>query len=153
MALFMALGSLFLMAHALRPSPLLVGVAAAAFLFTLPVVNGCAHTVMQAKVERDVLGRVLGTAHSLGAAATPIAYLLAAPLAEYLADPLLRQDGALAGSLGAVVGVGEGRGIALVLLADGVLLAALAAAVVLAPRLRTLESALPDAAPQSVTTG
>ncbi|MEU4701669.1 MFS transporter [Nonomuraea dietziae] len=153
MALFMALGSLFLMAHALRPSPLLVGVAAAAFLFTLPVVNGCAHTVMQAKVERDVLGRVLGTAHSLGAAATPIAYLLAAPLAEYLADPLLRQDGALAGSLGALVGVGEGRGIALVLLADGVLLAALAAAVVLAPRLRTLESALPDAAPQSVTTG
>lgn len=155
MALFMALGSIFLMVHAVRPSPLLIGLAAAAFLFTLPIVNGSAHAVMQTKVEPGVLGRVLGTAHSLGAAATPVAYLLAAPVAEYVAGPMLQPGGALAASLGTVVGVGDGRGIALVLLADGVLLAVLAAAVVLVPRLRTLETALPDATaqPESVTTG
>lgn len=144
MAVFMGVGSVALFLHTLWPSPPLVGVGAAAFLFTLPVVGGCAQAVMQTKVERDLLGRVLGTAHSLGTAATPVAYLLAAPVAEFVTGPLLMPGGGLAGSFGALVGVGEGRGIAFVLLLDAVLLAALAAVTAFAPRLRTLETALPD---------
>lgn len=134
MALFMGVGGVALFLHTLQPSPLLVGAAAAAFLFTLPVVNGCAQAVLQSAVDRDLLGRVLGTANSLGSAATPVAYLLAAPFAEFVTGPLLMPDGALAGSFGVLVGTGPGRGIAFVLLLDAVLLAALA--LVTALRLR-----------------
>ncbi|WP_431894340.1 MFS transporter [Nonomuraea sp. bgisy101] len=147
MAVLMAAGGVALFLHTLRPSPLLVGVAAAAFLFTLPVVGGCAQAVMQTKIEREVLGRVLGTAHSLGTAATPVAYLLAAPVAEFVTGPLLMPGGGLAGSFGPLIGVGEGRGIAFVLLLDAVLLAALAAITAFTPGLRRLETTLPDAVP------
>ncbi|MFG1944019.1 MFS transporter [Nonomuraea sp. NPDC048826] len=139
MTAFMALGGVFLVLHSLTPSPLLVGFAAAAFLFTLPVVNGCAHAVLQSRVEPALLGRTMGTAHALGSAAIPVGYLLAAPLAEHLLNPALMPGGALAGSAGLIVGVGEGRGIALVLLLDGLLLLGVAAFLAALPALRRLD--------------
>ncbi|MGI5270296.1 MFS transporter [Nonomuraea sp. CA-218870] len=139
MTAFMALGGVFLVLHTLSPSPLLVGLAAAGFLFTLPVVNGCAHAVLQSRVEPALLGRAMGTAHTLGSAAVPVGYLLAAPLAEHLLNPALLPGGALAGSAGLIVGVGEGRGIALVLFLDGLLLLGLAAVLAAMPALRRLD--------------
>ncbi|GAA5069500.1 MFS family permease [Thermocatellispora tengchongensis] len=146
-ALFMALGGVALVLHAPWRSPAVVGVAAAAFLFTLPVVQGTVTTVLQGKVEPAALGRVMGTAHTLGQVAMPAAYLLAAPLAESVLGPALRPGEALAGSLGALVGVGEERGLAAVMLADGLLLVLLGAVVLLVPALRRLEREVPDAAP------
>ncbi|WP_188189737.1 MFS transporter [Nonomuraea sp. SYSU D8015] len=139
MTAFMALGGVFLVLHSLSPSPLLVGVAAAGFLFTLPVVNGCAHAVLQSRIAPAVLGRAMGTVHTLGSAAVPVGYLLAAPVAEHLLNPALSPGGALAGSVGLIVGVGEGRGIAFVLLLDGLLLLAMAAALAALPALRRLD--------------
>lgn len=139
MTVFMALGGIFLVLHSLSPSPLLVGVAASAFLFTLPVVNGCAHAVLQSRVDPALLGRTMGTAHTLASAAIPVGYLLAAPVAEHLLNPALEPGGALAGSAGLLVGVGEGRGIALVFLLDGLLLMAMAAVLAALPALRRLD--------------
>ncbi|MGW0481227.1 MFS transporter [Nonomuraea sp. NPDC003214] len=139
MTAFMALGGVFLVLHAPSPSPLLVGAAAAGFLFTLPVVNGCAHAVLQSRIEPAVLGRAMGTVHTLGSAAVPVGYLLAAPVAEHLLNPALLPGGALAGSAGLLVGVGEGRGIALVLLLDGLLLLVMAAVLAALPALRRLD--------------
>ncbi|MGI5282052.1 MFS transporter [Nonomuraea polychroma] len=139
MTAFMALGGVFLVLHTLSPSPLLVGLAAAGFLFTLPVVNGCAHAVLQSRIDPAVLGRAMGTVHTLGSAAVPVGYLLAAPVAEHLLNPALVPGGALAGSVGLLVGVGEGRGIAFVLLLDGLLLLAMAAVLAALPALRRLE--------------
>ncbi|MDA0634428.1 MFS transporter [Nonomuraea sp. MCN248] len=147
MTAFMALGGVFLVLHTLSPSPLLVGLAAAGFLFTLPVVNGCAHAVLQSRVEPALLGRAMGTAHTLGSAAVPIGYLLAAPLAEHLLNPALLPGGALADSAGLIVGVGEGRGIALVLFLDGLLLLGLAAVLAALPALRRLDHARPVPVP------
>ncbi|RVX38946.1 putative MFS family arabinose efflux permease [Nonomuraea polychroma] len=139
MTAFMALGGVFLVLHTLSPSPLLVGLAAAGFLFTLPVVNGCAHAVLQSRIDPAVLGRAMGTVHTLGSAAVPVGYLLAAPVAEHLLNPALVPGGALADSVGLLVGVGEGRGIAFVLLLDGLLLLAMAAVLATLPALRRLE--------------
>ncbi|MEV4835302.1 MFS transporter [Nonomuraea sp. NPDC049486] len=139
MTAFMALGGVFLVLHTVSPSPLLVGVAAAGFLFTLPVVNGCAHAVLQSRVDPALLGRAMGTVHTLGSAAVPVGYLLAAPVAEHLLNPALLPGGALAGSAGLIVGVGEGRGIALVLLLDGLLLLTLAGVLAVLPALRRLD--------------
>jgi MFS transporter, DHA3 family, macrolide efflux protein len=134
-----------LLLHAPRPSTLLIAVAAPLFLFTLPVVNACVHTVLQTKVPDEALGRVMGTAHMLAQAAMPVAYLAAAPVAEHLAEPALRDGGPLAGSLGRLIGVGPGRGFAAMFLLSGVSLLVLAAVVFAAPALRRLETDLPDA--------
>lgn len=148
-SLFMAFGAVALALHALGPSALLIGIAAPLFLFTLPVVQGCGRTIFQTEVEPAALGRVLGTTQALGQAAQPLAYLLAGPLAEQVAEPLLRPGGALAGSVGLLTGVGPGRGIAALFLLCAVLLAALAALAAYLPALRSVESASSPAAPHA----
>ncbi|NAS24872.1 MFS transporter [Herbidospora sp. NEAU-GS84] len=131
MGVFMLLGSVFLVLHTLQPNPWLVAGAAAAFLFTLPVVQGSGNAVLQSRIEPDSLGRVLGTVHTIGGIGSPFAYLLAGPLAEFVAGPLLRDGGALAGNVGRLIGTGEGRGIALVILVDALILAVVAVTVLL----------------------
>jgi MFS family permease len=143
-SLFMVLGGMALVLHTIAPSALLIGIAAPLFLFTMPVVLGCARTIFQTKVEPSVLGRVSGTTHALGQAALPLAYLVAGPLAEHVAEPLLRPDGALASSIGLLTGTGPGRGIAALFLLSAVLLVVLAAVTAVHPTLRTVDD-LPDA--------
>ncbi|GAA4061169.1 MFS transporter [Nonomuraea soli] len=140
---FMLLGSVALAGHALRPSVLLIAVVAPAFLFTIPIVNACLTTVLQSRTEAAAQGRVLASARTVSQLAVPLAYLIAAPLAEHVMAPALLPGGALAGVLGGVLGTGEGRGIALVFLADGVLLLVAGAATLLLPRLRRLDTTAP----------
>jgi hypothetical protein len=78
-------------------------------------------------------------------AAMPAGYLAAGPLADYVFRPLLEPSGPLAGVLGPVLGVGDGRGIGLMLVLAGALYAALAVAMYSRPRFRNLEQELPDA--------
>ncbi|WP_283134668.1 MFS transporter [Rhizohabitans arisaemae] len=145
--LFMLLGGVALILHGPWPSAVVIGVAAPAFLFTLPVVSGCVMTILQTKIEPTSQGRVLAAVRLVGQSAMPLAYLAGGPLAEHVVNPLLQPGGALAASVGAVIGVGPGRGIALIFLVDGALLIGLALVVYLLPRLRKLETELPDAVP------
>lgn len=147
-SLFMALGGIALVLHALAPSALLIGIAAPMFLFTMPVVQACGRTIFQTKVEPALLGRVSGTTHALGQASLPLAYLLAGPLAEHVAEPLLRPDGALASSIGTLTGTGPGRGIAALFLLNALLLFALAVVTAVHPTLRSVDD-LPDAVPDT----
>jgi hypothetical protein len=148
-SLFMALGAVALALHALSPSALLIAIVAPLFLFTLPVVQGCARTIFQTGVEPAALGRVMGTTHALGQAAQPLAYLLAGPLAEGVAEPLLRPEGALAGSVGLLTGVDPGRGIAALFLLSALLLLALAALSAFLPALRDVGPAPASPAPDA----
>jgi MFS transporter, DHA3 family, macrolide efflux protein len=141
----LVLGGIFLVLHSLHPSPWLIAVAAPCFLFTLPLVNTTAMTLVQTKVDPAVLGRVLGAVRMLATAATPIAFLLIGPLSDGVFEPLMADDGALAGSFGAVIGTGDGRGIALIFLVVGVLMLAVAAYAWTRPRLRNIDVEIPDA--------
>jgi len=51
-----------------------------------------------------------------------LAYPLAGPLAEHVFEPLLATNGALAGTIGRIIGVGPGRGIGLLFVVVGGLL-------------------------------
>jgi MFS family permease len=140
----LALGGVFLVLHSLAPSPWLIGVAAPAFLCTLPLINTCCVTLLQTKVDPAVLGRVLAVVRMLSTAAMPVAFLMIGPLTDGLAEPSMAADGPLAGSVGALIGTGEGRGIALIFLVVGALMLALAAYAWSRPRLRAVDD-LPDA--------
>ncbi|HEX3526197.1 MAG TPA: MFS transporter [Thermoanaerobaculia bacterium] len=129
----------------LRPSVALIGAGAFLLFFVVPIINGCDDAIWQAKVEPQVQGRVFATAQLVSTFTAPIAYLLAGPLADRFFEPLMRPGGALAGSLGQVLGVGPGRGIALQFGVMGLLLIAAALSGFLYPRLRSLEDEIPDA--------
>ena len=145
----LVLGGIFLVLHSLHPSPWLIGIAAPCFLFTLPLMNTTCMTLIQTKVDPAVLGRVLGAVRMLVTAATPIAFLLIGPLSDGVFEPLMADDGPLAGSFGAVIGTGDGRGIALIFLVVGVLMFAVAAYAWTRPRLRNIDAEIPDAIVES----
>ena len=141
----LVLGGVFLVLHSLHPSAWLIAIAAPAFLFTLPLMNTACITLIQTKVDPAVLGRVLGAVRMISQAAMPAAYLAIGPLSDGVFEPLMADDGALAGSVGTLIGTGDGRGIALIFLVVGVLMLALTGHAYSRPRLRNLDEELPDA--------
>lgn len=140
----MLLGGIFLFLHGLAPSPLLIAFVAPAFLFTVPVMAGSTMAILQARVPGDVQGRVFAATRMLLQAAVPLAYIVAGPLADYVFEPLMAPAGALSESVGAVIGVGEGRGVALMFMLSGLAAVALAAAGYLNPHLRRVEEETDD---------
>jgi DHA3 family macrolide efflux protein-like MFS transporter len=78
--------------------------------------------------------------------ALPLGLLITAPLAEYVFNPMLDYNGAWAGTVGRLIGVGPGRGIGLMFIIAGIfnVLALVAGAVY--PRIWHVEDELPEAA-------
>ncbi|MGC5284691.1 amino acid adenylation domain-containing protein [Micromonospora sp. DT231] len=68
-------------------------------------------TIVQVKVPQRYHGRVFSLNQTISWSTLPIGFALVAPAATRLFEPLLAPDGALAGSVGAVIGTGPGRGI------------------------------------------
>lgn len=114
-------------------------------LFAMPFVSGYVTAVMMRKVAPEVQGRVFATIQMVAMSSAPIAYLAAGPLADRVFEPLLRPGGALAGSVGRVIGVGPGRGMGMMMILAGVVIVLATLAGFLHPRIRNLEEELPDA--------
>lgn len=134
---FELLSALAFVLMGLRPSLTLV--AAAAFLahWTLAFVSSLNEALWQSQTLPSVQGRVFALKQAAVQAATLLAYLLAGVLADRVLEPLLLPDGPLAGSLGVLVGVGPGRGIAALFILIGLVKAAAALALTSSPLART----------------
>jgi MFS family permease len=130
-------------------SPLLPFLAAAGFglMFTLPIINGSSQAIWQSKVAPDVQGRVFSVRRMIAMSMTPLAYIVAGPLADNIFKPLLVEGGALADSVGQLIGVGPGRGTGFMFIVIGALSILVAAAGYLSPHVRNVEDELPDAMP------
>ncbi len=130
-------------------SPFIPFLAAAGFglLFTLPIINGSSQAIWQSKVAPDVQGRVFSVRRMIAMSMTPLAYIVAGPLADNVFRPLLVEGGALAGSVGQLIGVGPGRGTGFMFMVIGALSILVAAAGYLNPRVRNVEDELPDVMP------
>lgn len=142
-----SLSGLGMAAVGLQPSTWLMGAGNLFFFAIVPVANAASQAIWLAKVEPAVQGRVFAVRMMLGSAITPLAYLLAGPLADRVAEPLMAEGGALAGSLGRVLGVGVGRGYGLILLLTGLVVAAAPAIAALVGPIRRVELDLPDVVP------
>jgi MFS transporter len=136
-----------------RPSVLLVGTAAFIYLLVTPMVNGCSQAIWQSKVPPALQGRVFAVRRMVVFSSLPVAYFLAGPLADRVFEPLLVPGGALAGSVGALIGVGKGRGIALLFVLLGVLVVAGLALFYTYRPLRNIETEMPDAVPDADESG
>jgi hypothetical protein len=136
-----------LMLMGLRPSVPFVTVAAFIGFMSIPFANGFSQALWQRKVDPDVQGRVFAVRRTLGQITGPVALIAAGPLLDLVFEPALADGGALASTVGAVIGTGPGRGAGFFMSLMG------AAAIVVSivafsyPRLRHLEDELPDAIP------
>lgn len=145
---FGVVGGTGLIIAGLRPSIPLLAIGFALLAVGVPIVNACSQAIWQSKVAPVVQGRVFATRRMIAWSMLPVSYLLAGPLADHVFEPPLRPGGAWATTIGALIGVGDGRGIGLLFVVLGVMLTACSIGGYLYPRLRRIEDELPDAIPE-----
>ena len=142
-----ALAGLASVAIGIRESILLMGLGVFFIGVTFMFMFGLNRVIWQVKAAPDVLGRIFSLRVALGMGAMSLGVLSGGPLAQHVFEPLMADGGALAGSVGQLIGVGEGRGIALIYIITGVTLIALAIVALMTRGLRLLEDIVPDYAP------
>lgn len=148
---FYLLSAFALFAAALPPTAPIVAGGAFVFLMCSPVILSSMQAIWQSKVPPALQGRVFSVRRMLGLAAPPLAALLSGPLSDYVFEPLLVPGGALEHSVGRVLGIGTGRGIALLFVVMGVIILVHTLVSYLSPRIRNVEDELPDALAEHVT--
>lgn len=142
---FSILSGLAIAAHGLFPSLTLLIVAGFLMFLTMPPAQAASMALWQTKVPSQILGRTMAILRMTSEAAVPIGFLLAGPLAEFVFEPPMMPGGALSDTVGAVIGVGPGRGLALMFIVLGVSMMAVAAIGYAFRSVRRVEYDLPDA--------
>lgn len=112
--------------------------------FFLPIINGSSQAIWQSKVAPDVQGRVFAVRRLIAQITSPLAFLIAGPLADRVFEPAMQIGGSLEPAFSSLVGSGDGAGIALIFLITGVLGAGVAIAGYSIPMIREVEDRLPD---------
>jgi hypothetical protein len=121
--------------------------AAGLFLsaMVIPLVNGSNQAIWQAKVAPDVQGRVFSARRLIAWFTNPITPLIAGPLADLVFEPAMRNpDSMLANMFGWLVGIGQGAGMALILIGSGLLAALVGVLGYAFTPIREAERLLPD---------
>lgn len=124
----------------LREQMVVICVFGFLFFVTLPFANASLDYLIRTNVDNAVQGRVWGLIGIISQLGYVVAYAILGPLADYVFVPLLVEGGALANSVGKVIGVGSGRGIGLLIAIAGVLLAVTAAGLYRIRSVRELEN-------------
>ncbi len=78
--------------------PVVWSVAAFFIAFFPPLLNGSNQSIWQSKVAPDLQGRIFAARRLLAQFTAPLAMLLAGPLADYVFEPAMQPNGALAGA-------------------------------------------------------
>ncbi|MFA7767791.1 amino acid adenylation domain-containing protein [Streptomyces sp. NRRL S-448] len=147
MLLFMGANNLGLLVVGVGGHPWVLVVGMFTMAFTESLIDGHWVALLQRKVGLELQGRVLALFITLVTLALPITQLVIGPLSDHVFQPALMPGGALAGTVGAVLGTGPGRGLALVIVVSGVLLTLWTLRAWFNRPLRLVEDHLPDAIP------
>jgi len=141
----LSLSGLALLVTGLRPSVWLIGAGLFSFAFLIPVAQACSTSLNQSKIEPSIQGRLFAVRSLISQSMMPLAFLIAGPLADLVFGPLMLPGGALANTfLGGLLGVGPGRGIGLMFVFSGATLVIASALAWSHPRIRNVETELPD---------
>lgn len=109
-----------------------------------PILLGCRQAIWQLNFDPVAQGRVFSVDSMLRLALNPLGYLLAGYRADFLLEPAMRPDGALADVFGPLVGTGPGAGMAVMFIDTATLGGLMSLAAYLFPAARNIESTLPD---------
>lgn len=114
------------------------------YLFAQPIIISCNRAIWQSKIPLTLQGRIFALQQSLEKSLSIFAYLVAGPLVERVITPLVTSEDFLATGLGRLIGAGMGQEIRVVLFAMGTILLCATSIAYQFPRLKRLESELPD---------
>jgi DHA3 family macrolide efflux protein-like MFS transporter len=112
--------------------------------FFSALIDSSNQAIWQSKVPPELQGRVFSIRQLIAMGVTPLASLIAGPLADQVLEPAMQPGGGLAASLGWLVGTGPGAGMALIFIICGGLGVILALIAYLIPVIRDVERSLPD---------
>jgi MFS transporter, DHA3 family, macrolide efflux protein len=129
---------------ALKASIPLISVAVFVHFFTFAFSATASTTLWQRKVPNALHGRVFTLQRMVNWLALPLMLLLAGPLVDNIFEPFMQSGSDLANQIGTVIGEGNGRGIALIMVISGTMNVLLAIITMSYKPLRELETMLPD---------
>ena len=129
----------------LRENTFLIGLGFVLTGISFAFIMGLNRVIWQTKVAPEMLGRVFALQLALGVGGQSLGVLFAGALADALFEPLMNTTGALAQSVGLLIGTGPGRGIAFMFLIVGLIQLLMVSLAVFQPKIRLLEDHLPDA--------
>ncbi len=113
---------LFMAGFGLRENIVLVCTMGFLFFAMLPLANTSLDYLVRTNISNAVQGRAWGLIGLISQLGYVVAYAFSGVLSDYVFTPLLRDGGALAGTVGKVIGTGNGRGTGLQIIISGLLL-------------------------------
>lgn len=116
------------------------------FFIGFAVYAGILRSTLQRKIVPAIQGRVFGAIGALAMLTEAPAYPVGGFLADRLFEPLLNGQSMPGSFLGALIGTGPGRGMGLLHSIAGICLFGVALSGALQPRIRRLETEIPDVA-------
>ncbi len=141
---FAGLQSVIILIGGMKISPFVLAIGIFGYLFSQPIIVSCNQAIWQSKVPSRLQGRVFALQQTLERSLAICAYLLAGPLVDNVFNPLMAEDGVFAQMLGKFVNTGMGQGVTLLLVLLGIVNVLVVAIAYRQPRLRHLETELPD---------
>lgn len=109
-----------------------------------PLVNASNQAIWQAKVAPDLQGRVFSARRLIAWFAQPISPIIAGTMADFVLEPAMRSNSAMASIFGGLVGTGPGAGMGLLLVFCGLSAALVGLSGYFVPAIRNAEDILPD---------
>jgi MFS transporter, DHA3 family, macrolide efflux protein len=145
---FIALCSTGLLISGLRANTWVISAGRIVLLVFVPFAAALSQAIFQIKIPPDIQGRVFAIRGMIARSLSPISFLLAGPLADKIFDPLMAEGGALGATfVGKILGAGPGRGIGVIFIISCLFLWTESLIAYSNPRIRNLESEIPDALP------
>lgn len=142
---FSMIVSLSLILIGLTPKVLIIAPALFAIYFAIPLTNSCSQALWQTKIAPEVQGRVFSLRRMVSGAMAPISFAVAGRIADKWFEPMFVSGGVLSDTVGRVIGVGPGRGMAFIFVLCGSIALILQLTAFRIPILRRAESNVPDA--------
>lgn len=113
---------LFMTLMGIRENIVLTAVFGFLMFVFMPVVQIGAEVMIRRNLKNEVQGRAFGVIGFVSQLGYIVAYLCSGFLADYVFEPFMQGSSAVAKGIGALIGYGSGRGIALLVMLAGVLL-------------------------------
>jgi len=108
------------------------------------ILFACNQSIWQSKIPPHIQGRVFSIRALIAQVASPLAMLVAGPLADYVLEPGMRPGGSLAHIFGGITGTGPGTGMSLMFIFSGVVGALMIGAAYSIRVIRDVEDLVPD---------
>ena len=129
----------FMVLFGIRENIILITVSGFLFFMCLPFANTCLDILVRQNIPNEAQGRAWGMIGLISQMGYVLANAVCGVLADYVFAPALRENGFLYGNVGKIIGTGEGRGAALLIILGGICMCILAPCIYRSVKIKALE--------------